>query len=189
MPRPVRLQLVWVDELYGEALAAAVAAALEADPGTMAIVNHIESTDGIDRLCRVSGSKRLALLAGRRVIREVRRPGGLLGHVRGHGYLDAAAFPDRGPGFHLYLHRRMVLQIPADPVARRRRRDLECYFSQVFLQRPTSAHGRLALPGRLADMAREARDLLEFIWPHGIALADGEGLVPEGTILAAPQDR
>lgn len=173
MPSPLRMNVKWVPELYDHALRSRVQIAFNRDPEMVAIVNRVTSRDGLDRVFHSSGGERLASISGARRIQAVTgSPGGLLDHRDGHGYKAEVPYPDVGPGYLLLLHRDMVMVLPADPRARRRRRDLEDYFTGIILEAPQSAHERIALPQTLRTIATDAWALLDYVWPHGIDLID-----------------
>lgn len=173
MPSPLSMNVTWVPELYDHALRSRVQIAFDRDPEMIAIVNRVTSRDGIDRSFQSSGGERLANISGARRIQAVAGPpGGLLDYRDGHGYKAEVPYPDVGPGYLLLLHRDMVVVLPADPRARRRRRDLEDYFSGIILEAPRSNHQKISLPQTLRTIATDARALLDYVWPHGIDLID-----------------
>lgn len=186
MPRPVRLRVAWMPQLYGPELTQGVNAALNSDPTTKAIINTVKGVASFGRLersLRLYGAERLAKTE--RGLRIIKAQPGLLGHLPGHDYSSALPYPDDGPGYRVFLHRKLVLILPEEAKTRRTRAGLEDYFSSLVLERPVSAHARLLICDTLTDIAEEAGALLDYVWPHGITPADGDGIIPAGMVMTS----
>ena len=180
----------WASPLYASDLQARIDALFDEDENLSAIITRRYSQHSTYGHARMSfdpkGCEKLTRGPSGTKIQACSHP--LLDRIdpEDHNYINHLVVgTNLNYQSYILLHRNIVLVIPDDPKGYRSLKDVKGETFAV-LANPRSAHERIALTDRLAQITVDAADLISHICAQGIHLVDHLDILPDPCIELVP---